>query len=66
MNVYSETFFVVGEDKIKASDETKQEKPWLNEVIICFLIFIRNSLKLKKIQQMTFASKSMESSVLFS
>lgn len=33
MNVYSETFFVVGSDKIKATEETKQEKPWLNEVI---------------------------------
>lgn len=33
LNVYSETFFVVGEDKIKVSDQTKQDKPWLNEVI---------------------------------
>jgi hypothetical protein len=32
LNVYQETFFVVGEDKVKASDQTKQDKPWLNEV----------------------------------
>jgi hypothetical protein len=32
MNVYSETFFKVGEDKTKASEVTKQDKPWLNEV----------------------------------
>jgi len=32
MNVFSETFFKVGEDKTKASEVTKQDKPWLNEV----------------------------------
>jgi len=32
MNVYSETFFKVGEDKTKASEVTKQDKPWLSEV----------------------------------
>jgi hypothetical protein len=31
LNVYSETFFKVGEDKTKATDQTKQDKPWLNE-----------------------------------
>eukprot|EP00340_Litonotus_pictus_P002081 CAMPEP_0170527322 /NCGR_PEP_ID=MMETSP0209-20121228/12812_1 /TAXON_ID=665100 ORGANISM="Litonotus pictus, Strain P1" /NCGR_SAMPLE_ID=MMETSP0209 /ASSEMBLY_ACC=CAM_ASM_000301 /LENGTH=339 /DNA_ID=CAMNT_0010817795 /DNA_START=209 /DNA_END=1228 /DNA_ORIENTATION=+ len=31
VNVYSETFFKVGEDKTKASEETKADKPWLNE-----------------------------------
>jgi hypothetical protein len=31
LNVYSETFFRVGEDKTKASETTKKEKPWLNE-----------------------------------
>jgi len=31
MNVFSETFFVVGEDKLKPSEITKQDKPWLNE-----------------------------------
>lgn len=33
INVFSETFFKVGEDKTKASEVTKQDKPWLNEVI---------------------------------
>jgi len=32
MNVFSETFFKVGEDKTKVSEVTKQDKPWLNEV----------------------------------
>jgi hypothetical protein len=32
MNVYSETFFKVGEDKTKASETTKADKPWLSEV----------------------------------
>ena len=32
LNVYSETFFKVGEDKTKASEVTKQDKPWLSEV----------------------------------
>ena len=31
LNVYSETFFRVGEDNTKASEETKKGKPWLNE-----------------------------------
>lgn len=31
LNVYSETFFRVGEDKTKASETTKKDKPWLNE-----------------------------------
>lgn len=31
LNVFSETFFKVGEDKTKASDETKADRPWLNE-----------------------------------
>jgi len=31
MNVYSETFFKVGEDKTKASETTKADKPWLSE-----------------------------------
>ena len=34
MNIYSETFFKVGEDKTKASETTKQDKPWLTEVKI--------------------------------
>lgn len=34
MNIYSETFFKVGEDKTKASEVTKQDKPWLSEVKI--------------------------------
>jgi hypothetical protein len=35
LNIYSETFFRVGEDRTtgKASEGTKQDKPWLNEVI---------------------------------
>jgi hypothetical protein len=32
VNVYSETYHRVGEDKIKASDVTKKDKPWLSEV----------------------------------
>lgn len=32
MNVYSETFFKVGEDKTKSSEVTKVDKPWLNDV----------------------------------
>lgn len=32
LNVYSETFFRVGEDRTKASDSSKADKPWLNEV----------------------------------
>lgn len=32
MNVYSETFFKVGEDKTKSSEITKVDKPWLNDV----------------------------------
>lgn len=31
INIYSETFFKVGEDKTKASETTKEDKPWLNE-----------------------------------
>jgi len=31
INIYSETFFKVGEDKTRASEETKADKPWLNE-----------------------------------
>lgn len=31
LNVYSETFFRVGEDKTKTNETTKQDKPWLNE-----------------------------------
>ncbi len=31
LNVYSETFFRVGEDKTKASEQTKADKPWLSE-----------------------------------
>ena len=31
VNVYAETFFKVGEDKTKASDETKADRPWLSE-----------------------------------
>jgi len=31
LNIYSETFFRVGEDKTKASEQTKVDKPWLNE-----------------------------------
>lgn len=30
-NVYSETFFKVGEDKTKSSDETKADRPWMSE-----------------------------------
>lgn len=36
LNVFSETFFKVGEDKTKVSEVTKQDKPWLNEVKIYF------------------------------
>ena len=32
LNIFSETFFRVGEDKARASDSTKAEKPWLHEV----------------------------------
>lgn len=32
MNIYSETFFKVNEDKTKLSDSTKLDKPWLNEM----------------------------------
>jgi len=39
LNVYSETFFRVGEDKTKPSETTKQDKPWLNEVIYCIIIY---------------------------
>lgn len=31
INIYSETFHKVGEDKVNASDSTKEERPWLNE-----------------------------------
>jgi hypothetical protein len=31
LNIYSETFFKVGEDKTKASEETKADRPWLSE-----------------------------------
>ena len=31
LNVYSETFFRVGEDNTKTTQTTKQDKPWLNE-----------------------------------
>lgn len=31
LNIYSETFFRVGEDKTKANETTKADKPWLNE-----------------------------------
>lgn len=31
LNIYSETFFKVGEDKTRVSEETKADKPWLNE-----------------------------------
>ena len=31
INVYSETFFKVGEDKTRVSEETKVDKPWLKE-----------------------------------
>lgn len=37
LNIYSETFFRVGEDKTKHSEASKQDKPWLNEVIIIFI-----------------------------
>ena len=37
LNVYSETFFRVGEDKTKPSDSSKQDKPWLNEVIFILI-----------------------------
>ena len=33
LNVYSETFFRVGEDNTTGSG-TKEEKPWLSEVFI--------------------------------
>jgi len=31
INVYSETFFKVGEDKTRASEETKADRPWMSE-----------------------------------
>lgn len=31
VNIYSETFFKVGEDKTKQTESTKEDKPWLNE-----------------------------------
>jgi len=31
LNVFSETFFRVGEDKARPSEVTKSEKPWLHE-----------------------------------
>ena len=41
LNIYSETFFRVGEDKTKPSETTKQDKPWLSEVI-----FLKNEIYL--------------------
>jgi hypothetical protein len=38
LNVFSETFFRVGEEKIKPSDSTKAEKPWNHDV--CIINFI--------------------------
>lgn len=34
LNIYSETFFKVGEDKTKSAEKTKQDKPWLKEVYL--------------------------------
>lgn len=33
LNIYSETFFKVGEDKTSASSESKADKPWLKETL---------------------------------
>jgi len=38
LNIFSETFFRVGEDKEKPSETSKQDKPWLNEVILNFYL----------------------------
>lgn len=62
LNVYSETFFRVGEDKTKPSDVTKQDKPWLSEVFIVFNS--RNYLNYIKNLRMSYALKLMELSVL--
>lgn len=33
LNVFSETFFRVGEDKTRPTETNKADKPWLNEVL---------------------------------
>lgn len=48
MNVFSETFFKVGEDKTKASEVTKQDKPWLNEVTKNSNFFFKNNFFRRK------------------
>ena len=40
LNIFSETFFRVGEDKARASDSVRSEKPWLQEVLNCIKIEI--------------------------
>lgn len=37
MNVFSETFFRVGEDKARSTDKPKVEKPWAIEVILLLI-----------------------------
>ena len=34
INPFAETFFRVGEDKTRASETTKADKPWLSEVLL--------------------------------
>jgi hypothetical protein len=62
LNVHSETFFRVGEDKNK-QETGKQDKPWLSEVNI--LIISRNFQNLPQNQVMSFALRSMVSSASF-
>jgi hypothetical protein len=38
INIYSETFFRVGEDKARSTDSLKVEKPWAQEVISSIII----------------------------
>jgi hypothetical protein len=63
MNIYSETFFRVGEDKARSTDKLKAEKPWAQEVII--LNNYRNSLNLLRNLLMKFALKLKELSVSY-
>lgn len=37
LNVFSETFFRVGEEKARSTDKIKVEKPWAQEVLSKFI-----------------------------
>ena len=61
INPFAETFFRVGEDKTRASETTKADKPWLSEVKLYTIKFnsnlnIRNSLSSIKNLLTTYAS----------